>query len=444
MAQRKGKRPYDSLSSSSPSSSSDEEDEADQADTTDGDGGDDDYDEEEWEDSDQDEADDSGDADDESLCNKVIRLLKLKEHDELDSLKLKDCKAYLRKYGLRVAGTKSVCLQRIKEHWRLKDGNGEVLYPSSSFVINCTGDVCKGDVVLFTQKVYERFDKVTKHGKVLGKRTVAGRVVKESYGAAKQQHTFTVRLLIKVEVLWSKGIKKLTLLYPLLVKGRNLYKMRTFRQRWSNEAVRLNVLAEKHKRGAVARLERMMNKKRKLPADRGMKGRKKIASAGLSQKRKTCETKRKRDYIDRRAETSLRESRIYNDRQYQDSTVRSSEHFKEYQKFARPNTGKVPSFQSHRDPPRIHHQSQISSQYMSAPYPAFRHDRSSDPTIMRLPLRTSADIFVMPAPQLQRFDHTTHTNHASVNPLDNFELRNWSGFQGPDIRRPLHPFFSRN
>lgn len=35
---------------------------------------------------------------------------------------------------------------------------------------------------------------MTRHGRVLGKRTVAGRVVKESYGAAKQQHTFTVRL----------------------------------------------------------------------------------------------------------------------------------------------------------------------------------------------------------------------------------------------------------
>ena len=40
-----------------------------------------------------------------------------------------------------------------------------------------------------------RFDKVTRHGGLIGKRTVAGRVVKESYGASKQQHTFTVRLL---------------------------------------------------------------------------------------------------------------------------------------------------------------------------------------------------------------------------------------------------------
>lgn len=33
-----------------------------------------------------------------------------------------------------------------------------------------------------------------RHGRPLGRRTVAGRVVKESYGAAKQQHTFTVML----------------------------------------------------------------------------------------------------------------------------------------------------------------------------------------------------------------------------------------------------------
>lgn len=41
--------------------------------------------------------------------------------------------------------------------------------------------------------VTNRFDKVTRRGSPLGRRTVAGRIVKESYGAAKQQHTFTVR-----------------------------------------------------------------------------------------------------------------------------------------------------------------------------------------------------------------------------------------------------------
>ncbi|OMP02068.1 hypothetical protein COLO4_11378 [Corchorus olitorius] len=199
--------------------------------------------------------DDDRNEDDESLCNRVINLLK--EGGELESLSLKECKTYLRNHGLRLTGTKAVCQQRILEHWKIKNGNAEALYPRSSFYINCTGDVCKGDVVLFTQKVFEKFDKVTRHGKVLGRRTVVGRVVKESYGKAKQQHTFTV------EVLWSKGTKKLPPLFPLLVKGRNLYKLKTYRQRWSDEAERRKVLAEKHRRGDAARLVKAMNQARR-------------------------------------------------------------------------------------------------------------------------------------------------------------------------------------
>ncbi|XP_043708871.1 zinc finger CCCH domain-containing protein 62-like isoform X2 [Telopea speciosissima] len=186
----------------------------------------------------------------EASCNRVIHLLK--GGTDLQELKLEECKAYLRKHGLRLTGNKAICIQRIQEHWRIKDGNAEKLYPRSSFVITCTGDVCKGDVVLFTQRVYERYDKVTRNGNLLGKRTVAGRVVKESYGAAKQQHTFTV------EILWSKGFKRLPPLFPLLVKGRNLYRLKTFRQRWDDEEERSRVLAEKHRRGTAARHLRAM------------------------------------------------------------------------------------------------------------------------------------------------------------------------------------------
>ncbi|PKU81494.1 Zinc finger CCCH domain-containing protein 62 [Dendrobium catenatum] len=109
---------------------------------------------------------------------------------------------------------------------------------------------------MFKQRVYDKFNKVSRNGKVIGKRTIAGRVVKESYGSAKQQHTFTV------EVLWSKGVKPLPSLYPLLVKGRNLYRYRTFRQRWANEADRSKVLEEKHRRGATARHVRASTKAR--------------------------------------------------------------------------------------------------------------------------------------------------------------------------------------
>ncbi|XP_028764138.1 zinc finger CCCH domain-containing protein 62-like isoform X3 [Neltuma alba] len=137
-----------------------------------------------------DDDENSDDSDDESLSNKVFALFQ--EGSDLKYLKFKECKAYLRKNGLRLAGNRDVCIERIREHWRIKDGRGYTLYPRSSFIIDCTGDVCKGDVVLFRQMVYEKFDKVSKRGRHVGKRTVAGRVVKESYGATKQQHTFTV------------------------------------------------------------------------------------------------------------------------------------------------------------------------------------------------------------------------------------------------------------
>ncbi|KAJ0980976.1 hypothetical protein J5N97_009231 [Dioscorea zingiberensis] len=172
----------------------------------------------------------------------------------LDVLKLNQCKAYLRKHSLRLSGTKATCIERIQEHWRLKDGNAEILYPKSSFVINCTGDACKGDVVLFMQRIFAKFDIVTRGANVIGKRIVAGRIVKESYGAAKQQHTFTV------EILWSEGVQALPPLFPLRVKGRNLYRLKTFRQPWTDEAERSKVLDEKHKRGAAARHARAIAK----------------------------------------------------------------------------------------------------------------------------------------------------------------------------------------
>ncbi|KAI3500490.1 hypothetical protein L1887_36312 [Cichorium endivia] len=160
--------------------------------------------------------------------------------NDLQELTLTECKTYLRKHGLR-----------------LKDGNGESLYPRSSFSINCTGDACKGDVVLFKQKIYNKFDKVVNGRNIVGKRTVAGRIVKESYGASKQQHTFTV------EVLWNKGSKRLPPLSTLLVKGRNLYRYGTYRQAWKNEAERSKVLQEKHTRGDAARHKGKSNKAEK-------------------------------------------------------------------------------------------------------------------------------------------------------------------------------------
>nr|XP_043615497.1 uncharacterized protein LOC122587402 isoform X2 [Erigeron canadensis] len=163
----------------------------------------------------------------------------------LQELSLYECESYLRKHGIRVSGTKEECIQRIEEHKRLKDGHGESLYPISSFYINCTGDACRGDVVLFKQHIKKGLN-------IVGKRTVTGRILEESYGELDQQHTFSV------EVLWSKPYKKLNPLSILLVKGRHLYGLKTLRQPWKNEAERLEVLAEKHCRGDAARLKRKL------------------------------------------------------------------------------------------------------------------------------------------------------------------------------------------
>ncbi|KAJ4767711.1 Zinc finger CCCH domain-containing protein 62 [Rhynchospora pubera] len=177
---------------------------------------------------------------------------KLIKDGNLEKLKVDQCKVYLKKHGLRLTGKKDVLLSRIQEHIELKDGTGEKKYPVSSFTLNCQGDACLGDVVIFEQTVYDMFSIASRSatGPPIGKRTVAGRIVHESYGEAKQQHTFTI------EVLWSKGVKPLPPLYPLLIKGRNLYKLKTMRQKWNDEGERKKILQEKHERGNVARLSR--------------------------------------------------------------------------------------------------------------------------------------------------------------------------------------------
>ncbi|KAG4937918.1 hypothetical protein AAZX31_16G009500 [Glycine max] len=179
------------------------------------------------------------------------KVQKLIQVGPLEKLKVDECKLYLRKNGLRLTGNKDTLIQRIKEHLDILNG-GEKKYPPSSFVLNCKGDACTGDVVLFEQNVYEMFNIASRSasGPPCGKRIVAGRIVKESYGAAKQQHTFTI------EVLWSKGEKPLPPLYPLLIKGRNLYRLKTLRQKWEDEAKRQKILMEKHSRGSLAREDR--------------------------------------------------------------------------------------------------------------------------------------------------------------------------------------------
>ncbi|KAJ7963322.1 Zinc finger CCCH domain-containing protein 62 [Quillaja saponaria] len=177
---------------------------------------------------------------------------KIIEAGKLEKLKVDQCKVYLRKNDLRLTGNKDTLIQRIKEHLEILNGGWEKKYPVSSFVLNCKGDACTGDVVLFEQNVYEMFNIASRSAGAppCGKRIVAGRILKESYGAAKQQHTFTI------EVLWSKGEKPYPPLHPLLIKGRNLYRLKTLRQRWDDEEERQIILMDKHSRGFVARSDR--------------------------------------------------------------------------------------------------------------------------------------------------------------------------------------------
>ena len=114
---------------------------------------------------------------------------------------------------------------------------------SRSFKINCTGDVCKGDHVLFVRDIWGGTRRKPQH---LGYEIITGVVIKESYGEAKQQHTFT----IEQDDSYGKT----------LIKGRNLYKYGTWRKVWKNEEDRQVALDEKHQRGQQARSDRALRK----------------------------------------------------------------------------------------------------------------------------------------------------------------------------------------
>ncbi|MBA0688389.1 hypothetical protein Goari_006181 [Gossypium aridum] len=369
-------------------SSSEEEDE-----TEEEDGDDDDYEdrsfssssgdeteeeEEEEEEEEGEEGNDSGDnvrtENDDSLCNGVITLLK--EGGDLESLSLKQLKAYLRNHGLRITGTKAVCQQRILEHWRIKDGRAEALYPRSSFFINCTGDVCKGDVVLFTQKVYKKFNKMTRRGKLLGKRTIAGRVVKESYGKAKQQHTFT---------------------------------------HWSDEAERKHVLAEKHKRGNAARLVKAMKRTRKWSTDVGTKCQKHSHQSRPSKKRKTTEPDRGKINNPRRKTPIPRCPSMGNN--YQVSSPVGKVKKKKNSRLRVSNTSYSYEKPVHfaKDTGVFHHsyagtilnpyQPQRNFNHQSAPHGFSSYNIGSTSTMVRsLPFRPYVDPWTIPASQNQQFN----------------------------------------
>lgn len=113
-----------------------------------------------------------------------------------------------------------------------------------TFTIDCTGDACAGDIVLFKERV---FGGSYRRPKMLGKRRVTARILRESYGRVAQQHTFTL------EILSSDGCQPLRAGTTTTRKGRNLYRLGTRRQPWADEDLRQAALDEKHQRGDAAR-----------------------------------------------------------------------------------------------------------------------------------------------------------------------------------------------
>lgn len=113
-----------------------------------------------------------------------------------------------------------------------------------SRLVECTGDVVCGDEIIFVRGNWERVP-INRFGKLAWRFTsydvVRAKVVNDSYGAKKQQHTFTLRL--------RSGEK-------ILIKGRNLYRFIVFRKKWKKEDDRKMALLEKHRRGKAARSAR--------------------------------------------------------------------------------------------------------------------------------------------------------------------------------------------
>jgi len=98
---------------------------------------------------------------------------------------------------------------------------------------NVTGDVATGDQVVFARAT---FTGSHKRPRFAGIEVISGTVISDSYGKAKQQHTFTIKT--------REG--------SMRIKGRNLYSIAVFaKPRCTIE--RQSSLDDKHQRGDRAR-----------------------------------------------------------------------------------------------------------------------------------------------------------------------------------------------
>ena len=114
-----------------------------------------------------------------------------------------------------------------------------------------TRDIVVGDTIRYEESV---FSGPWRSAKYVGKRTIKAQVIADSYGSAKQQHTFTLK------ILECSGVNTINTGDSTRRKGRNIYKYDPVRLLWEDEDARQKVADDKHKRGDAAKAERERRK----------------------------------------------------------------------------------------------------------------------------------------------------------------------------------------
>lgn len=120
---------------------------------------------------------------------------------------------------------------------------------NKEFPIDCTGDAVTGDVVRFTERVFEWS---LRNPRYIGDRIITAKVISDSYGRKGHQHTFSI------EILNCEGVQPLAVGTKTTRKGRNIYRHGTARKLWEDETQREIALRAKHALGGWHRTQRAM------------------------------------------------------------------------------------------------------------------------------------------------------------------------------------------
>ena len=101
----------------------------------------------------------------------------------------------------------------------------------ASYIIDCQGDVCKGDSITFLKEVWL-------NDQLCGTIRLFGKIVREYYDKDNGRHEF--------EIVLENNAK-------IFIRGKELHLYEIKRLPWENENKRNQVLGEKHHRGNLNR-----------------------------------------------------------------------------------------------------------------------------------------------------------------------------------------------